>query len=153
MEADQSVELVSLRPTRFNSERSQRSGKGKKMMQRKISQVGAASGIARVGYSCDVAGSSNGRTPDSGSGYEGSTPSPAVLKGRQPTAKLEDFESSHLRSNRSAPVLPWPSGKAKVCKTFIPGSNPGGSLEKAMTKLNITHSGFLQCCSGPLVYR
>ena len=26
--------------------------------------------------------------------------------------------------------VPSPSGKAKVCKTFIPGSNPGGTSKK-----------------------
>ena len=25
-------------------------------------------------------------------------------------------------------MVPSPSGKAKVCKTFIPGPNPGGTL-------------------------
>ena len=28
-------------------------------------------------------------------------------------------------------MAPWPSGKARVCKTLIPGPNPGGASKKA----------------------
>ena len=28
-------------------------------------------------------------------------------------------------------TAPWPSGKAKVCNTSIPGSNPGGASQKS----------------------
>ena len=29
-------------------------------------------------------------------------------------------------------MAPWPSGKAKVCNTSIPGSNPGGALKPSL---------------------
>ena len=47
-------------------------------------------------------------------------------------AKVEVAGSNPVsRSNflcRDTPLTaPWPSGKAEVCKTSIPGSNPGGA--------------------------
>ena len=29
-------------------------------------------------------------------------------------------------------MAPWPSGKARVCKTLIPGPNPGGASKKSI---------------------
>ena len=45
-------------------------------------------------------------------------------------AKVEVAGSSPVI--RSIFMAPWPSGKARVCKTLIPGPNPGGASKKAI---------------------
>ena len=46
-------------------------------------------------------------------------------------AKAEVAGSSPVsRSIFYIGMAPWPSGKAEVCKTFIPGSIPGGASSK-----------------------
>ena len=36
-------------------------------------------------------------------------------------------------------MAPWPSGKARVCKTLIPGPNPGGASKMNNTP-NLNHN-------------
>ena len=40
-------------------------------------------------------------------------------------------------------MVPWPSGKAKVCNTSIPGSIPGGASKKSRTPIGVLL--FLTC--------
>ena len=41
-------------------------------------------------------------------------------------------------------MAPWPSGKARVCKTLIPGSNPGGASNiKARNHIILMITSFL----------
>ena len=41
-------------------------------------------------------------------------------------------------------MAPWPSGKARVCKTLIPGPNPGGASKKLSNPI-----GWLNFLSNP----
>ena len=38
-------------------------------------------------------------------------------------------------------MVSWPSGKAELCKSFIPGSNPGDTLENKPRWWNGRHTG------------
>ena len=50
-------------------------------------------------------------------------------------AKVEVAGSSPVI--RSIFMAPWPSGKARVCKTLIPGPNPGGASKTKSTSKEV----------------
>ena len=39
-------------------------------------------------------------------------------------------------------TAPWPSGQARVCKTLIPGPNPGGASKERSTPIGVLFSFF-----------
>ena len=61
-------------------------------------------------------------------GVAGSSP----VSRSPPTGRL--FATS-AGSPRGAFTAPWPSGKAEDCKSFIPGSNPGGASYRPLLRI------------------